>query len=181
MSQDESKEASEGGESNEAQTLQESIEQRWQRLVDESREENDQTEKAEAVLNSDNFKVVLKPLKMGTECAVTIIGAVAKVSETVVPFIQIVDFALGHVEEFAENFASNQSEAENLPKGIRRCGIIVLKDMISKVREEDKESFISVAQEFMELLVKVWKTCNKWKGKKVEEDMVNRKVQGTIR
>jgi flagellar biosynthesis GTPase FlhF len=38
-------------------------------------------------------------------------------------------------------------------------------DMPPKVKEEDKESFESVVRDFMELLVEVWKTCNKWTNK----------------
>jgi hypothetical protein len=80
----------------------ESIEQRWQRFVDESIEENNQTEAAEAILNSGIF--FLELLNTGAEYvekAVSVIGVVAEkggtVAEkggTVVPFIQIVALAL---------------------------------------------------------------------------------------
>jgi hypothetical protein len=162
MGQDQSKEASKGKKGD--LSLEDIIEQ-WDQLVldGQSKGKKDPREEAEAMLNSGIF--VLKLLRTGAEGAVTIIAVATKVSETVVPCVLIVDLALAHIEKFFENFASNQSEAKNLPKRIRRCGIIVLKDMIPKVTKEDKESFLSVAQEFMELLVKGWQTCKKWKDK----------------
>ena len=115
--------------------------------------------------SADASNVVLSTAKETGKIVSVGVTLLGEAAEGVIPYMEVVNLAVGEIKEFFDKFQSNQEQASDLLQAIKLCGTTVTQDMLPKVKPTDRESFRKVAFRCMKLILRISDRCEKWQKK----------------